>query len=142
MIFNSECARNRLSAALHPGLLGELTALPNPLAGLKKAPERCAERGKSKKKTEAEKRGWERGGGNRMGGWEGMRGHRRGVKDITAVEPPPLSPKSWIRACLLRSKRTRQCAHRMNPHGRLEAGIVAWPRRQTDCRCPGTDAAC
>ena len=64
MIFNSECARNRLSAALRADLLGELTALSNPLSGLKKAPERCAERGKSKKKTEIEKRGWERGGRN------------------------------------------------------------------------------
>jgi len=34
-VFNSKCTQNRLSAGLGPDPLGELIALPRPLAGFK-----------------------------------------------------------------------------------------------------------
>jgi len=66
---------------LYPNPLEELTAPPKPLAGLGRAPERCAGGGKSKKGIEAEKRGYlGKKGRNRRGGRETMGVERRAEK--------------------------------------------------------------
>jgi len=73
-IFNSKITGNHLSAMLFPDPLGELTALPSPLAGLRGLLLKGAQ-GREKRDVERRKRG-ERKGRKREKGWEGTERER------------------------------------------------------------------